>query len=341
MLPKSNLLVVTSHDIAEAVIANIERDSYGLYNIIGIVLNDTDEYVHQHILGYEVLCQGKEFYNYIQNKWVDAVFVSVSKGNVIPERFYTNCAEMGITVHLKLADIGEMPQNLVVEKIGGYVVLTKAMKVATFRQIFLKRLTDILGSVIGLILTGIFTVIIGPMIYFTSPGPIFYSQIRIGKNGRPFRMYKFRSMVVNADDLKKQLADKNKMNGQMFKIDADPRIIGSGPDGTKHGIGWFIRRYSIDEFPQFLNVLAGDMSLVGTRPPTEEEWNNYEMHHRARLSVKPGLTGLWQISGRSDLTDFEEVVKLDTEYIENWNLGEDIKILVKTIAIVLRGNGAE
>lgn len=123
-------------------------------------------------------------------------------------------------------------------------------------------------------------------------------------------------------------------------MDADPRIIGSGPDGTKHGLGWFIRKTSIDEFPQFWNILKGDMSLVGTRPPTVDEWEQYEPHHRGRMAMKPGLTGMWQVSGRSDITDFEEVVRLDTKYIREWSPALDIKILFKTVKTVLGKEGS-
>ena len=129
----------------------------------------------------------------------------------------------------------------------------------------------------------------------------------------------------------------------MFKMDFDPRIIGNEilPDGTKKtGIGEFIRRTSLDEFPQFFNVLKGDMSLVGTRPPTVDEWEKYEYHHRARLAIKPGITGMWQVSGRSEITDFEEVVKLDTKYITEWHLGLDLRILVKTIGVLFSHRGA-
>ena len=124
-------------------------------------------------------------------------------------------------------------------------------------------------------------------------------------------------------------------------MDNDPRILGSGPDGTRHGIGWFIRRTSIDEFPQFWSVLIGHMSLVGTRPPTIDEWEQYDLHHRARLAIKPGLTGLWQVSGRSNITDFEQVVDLDMKYINNWGIREDIKIILKTVKVMLTGDGAE
>ena len=145
---------------------------------------------------------------------------------------------------------------------------------------------------------------------------------------------------MDAEKQKASLMHKNEMNGLMFKMENDPRIIGSGPDGTRHGLGHFIRKYSIDELPQFWNILIGDMSLVGTRPPTIEEWQQYENRHKARLAIKPGLTGLWQISGRSDIIDFEEVVTLDVLYIQGWSVKQDIKIILKTIWVVLFGKGA-
>ena len=199
---------------------------------------------------------------------------------------------------------------------------------------------DILGGIVGIIFTAILTVILGPIIYIQSPGPIFFSQERVGKNGRKFRIYKFRSMYPDAEKRKKELMAKNEMQGFMFKMDADPRIIGSGPDGTRHGLGWFIRKTSLDEFPQFFNILKGDMSLVGTRPPTVDEYEQYERHHKVRLAAKPGLTGMWQVSGRSDIVDFEEVVALDKKYIEEWNIGLDLKILCQTVKVVVTGKGS-
>ena len=149
---------------------------------------------------------------------------------------------------------------------------------------------------------------------------------------------------MDAEERKKELMKENRVkDGMMFKLEWDPRIIGSKrlPDGTyKKGIGNFIRDTSIDEFPQFFNVLRGDMSLVGTRPPTVDEWEKYELHHHARLAIKPGITGMWQVSGRSNITDFEEVVQLDTQYIRQWNLGLDIKILLKTIGVIFKKEGS-
>lgn len=163
-----------------------------------------------------------------------------------------------------------------------------------------------------------------------SVGPIF-SQERIGRNGKPFKFYKFRSMCPNAEAKLDDLLDQNEMDGPVFKIKDDPRIT---------RVGKFIRKTSIDELPQLWNILKGDMSIVGTRPPLIGEVSEYELHHRARLAIKPGITGMWQVSGRSDITDFEEVVELDKEYIENWNIGLDIKILFKTVMVVFKKEGS-
>ena len=205
------------------------------------------------------------------------------------------------------------------------------MKIASRRELFAKRCLDILGSLVGLVLMGIAFLIFAPIIKIQSPGPVFFAQTRVGKNGRKFKFYKFRTMVVDAEAKKKELEAQNEMQGQMFKMEDDPRII---------PIGKFMRKFSIDELPQFWNILKGEMSLVGTRPPTVDEFEQYELHHKARLGIKPGLTGMWQVSGRNEVTDFEEVVALDTTYISNWSLGLDIKILFKTIQVVLTGRGA-
>ena len=182
---------------------------------------------------------------------------------------------------------------------------------------------DIAGGLVGCTLTVFLLIVIGPLIFLCSPGPVFFRQTRVGKHGRTFHLYKFRSMYMDAEERKKELMEQNKIpGGLMFKLDNDPRVI--------KGIGSFIRKTSLDEFPQFFNVLKGDMSLVGTRPPTIDEYERYSPHHKRRLSIKPGITGLWQVSGRSSITDFEEVIRLDTQYIENWSLEQDIKLILKT-----------
>ena len=237
----------------------------------------------------------------------------------------------GLVVHVRIDYLSQGLPNAMIEQIGNMMVLSTSNSVAYPGQLILKRMMDIAGSLVGLVFTGFAFIVMAPIIKIQSPGPVFYSQIRVGRNGRQFRIYKFRSMYPDADACKNELMKDNKMEGQMFKLDDDPRVI---------PIGHFSRKHSIDELPQFYNVLKGDMSLVGTRPPTLDEWEQYSPHHRARMSAKPGLTGLWQVSGRSNITDFEEIVRMDTEYINNWNLMTDIRLLAKTIVVVFRGDGA-
>lgn len=192
-----------------------------------------------------------------------------------------------------------------------------------------KRLIDIFGSLVGLLLTAIVIIPIAIAMQLDDPGSIFYSQIRCGLNGKRFRIWKFRSMVMDADNIKHQV--KNEAKGFIFKNENDPRIT---------RVGKFLRRTSLDELPQFWNVLKGEMSLVGTRPPTLDEVELYELHHWERLKVKPGITGEWQTQGRSHVKDFEEIVRLDLAYQQNWSVGYDIKLILKTIQVVVKKNGA-
>jgi exopolysaccharide biosynthesis polyprenyl glycosylphosphotransferase len=199
-------------------------------------------------------------------------------------------------------------------------------------QSLVKNVLDFIGALIALAVLAIPLVIVGLIIKLTSRGPVLFRQKRAGLNGQPFTMYKFRTMVSDAEQRKQELAALNEMSGPVFKVTNDPRVT---------PIGRFLRRYSVDELPQLLNVLRGDMSLVGPRPlPVDEVKQFSDMAHRRRLSVKPGLTCLWQISGRNNLTDFREWVRLDLEYIDNWSLWLDLKILLRTIPVVLTGAGA-
>lgn len=349
---KRSLLIVARESQAEAILESIQKNNFGHLKIQGVALLDREltEVVSNHttekiqknhinipkgklIAGFPVVADTKSVLEYIRTNWVDGVFLDYTSGNVDITRIISGCWEMGVTLHLKLVDKLFLGENQSVERLGGYTVLTSAMTVVTTRQLFFKRILDLVGAVIGIILTGIVVVFVGPAIHLKSPGPIFFSQTRVGKNGKPFRIYKFRSMYMDAEERKKELMTQNDYkDGRMFKLKNDPRII--------KGIGHFIRNSSLDELPQFWNVLKGEMSLVGTRPPTLDEWEKYELHHRKRMVIKPGITGMWQVSGRNNIKDFEEVVKLDMEYIENWNLGLDIKILCKTLNAVIKKKGA-
>ena len=282
--------------------------------------------------------------DYICREWVDEVLLYYPGNTRAPQNIVNECAEMGVTVH-RVFDLKNADRNKqFIEDIGRHTVITTAFNYVAPYQAVIKRLADIAGGIIGSVAAVIIGIVIGPIIYISSPGPILFKQVRIGRNGKTFKMLKFRSMYLDAEDRKNEFLSENRVgDGLMFKLDFDPRIIGNKvlPDGTrKTGIGEFIRKTSLDEFPQFFNVLKGDMSLVGTRPPTVDEWEKYQYHHRARLAIKPGITGLWQVSGRSEITDFEEVVRLDTEYICNFRLSLDMRILARTILVLFRRKGA-
>ena len=339
-----SLLLVTTKDLAAESIADLQDNPYEHFLLKGVVIIDTP-CEENEIAGVPVVAGYEDVADYCLNEWVDAAMIVLPQEMVYPKKLIENFQKMGIVVHRVIANKSDdMDCKQMVERIGNYTVLTTSMNYASSSALFIKRAMDIAGGLVGCFLTGILCLIVGPMIYLQSPGPIFFTQTRVGENGRRFKIYKFRSMYMDAEERKKELLKYNKLgDAKMFKLDYDPRIIGNKqlPDGTiKKGVGSFIREYSLDEFPQFINVLKGDMSLVGTRPPTVDEWEEYDLHHRARLACKPGLTGMWQVSGRSDITDFEEVVKLDTKYISEWSFGLDVKIIFKTVMIVLNKNGA-
>ena len=335
-----SLYIVTNYDQAAKVIQNVKEHNYNRYNINGLIIVDKNV-VGRKISGIPVVAELENAASYICQQWVDEVFVNIDESYSYPDELIQELLEMGMVVHVNLAKVKSTSgQKQFVETVGGYTVLTTTMNYATDRQAFAKRALDILGGLVGCFLTGIIFIFVAPAIYISSPGPIFFSQYRVGKNGRKFKIYKFRSMYMDAEERKKELMKQNRVSdGLMFKMENDPRVIGS-EKGPGKGIGNFIRKTSLDEFPQFFNVLKGDMSLVGTRPPTVDEWEKYELHHRARLAIKPGLTGMWQVSGRSEITDFEEVVKLDTKYISEWSFMLDIRILFKTVLIVLGQKGS-
>lgn len=330
---KKALVILSDYAMAETFAGRISKNNYSDRKLAGIIVTDRD-LTGQTIKGIPVVADRKNAVNYLCQNWVDEVITCYNNNEDVINPILEDCREMGITVHIALTKCGIEGAKRRIENVGGYTVVTNYITSASNRQIFLKRLMDICGGIVGCIITLVLFLFVAPAIYIKSPGPIFFSQIRVGKNGKKFRIYKFRSMYMDAEERKKELMKQNKVkDGMMFKMDNDPRII--------KGIGNFIRKTSIDEFPQFFNVLKGDMSLVGTRPPTVDEWEKYEKHHRVRMAIKPGLTGMWQVSGRSSITDFEEVVALDLKYIREWSIGLDIRILLKTVKIVLTGSGSQ
>ena len=344
LFSRAALYIVTTNDRAVDTIKSIQENARGEYEIQGICLFDENR-VGDVIEGIPVTSCSDTLVSFLCDKWVDEVYMTIPSWQNDVDNLIDLLTEMGMVVHLEPNVVGSKSWQIrQFQKIGSQVVQTLSVTNVNVWQAFAKRMIDILGGLIGCLITVLLTVFLGPLIYIKSPGPIFFKQTRVGKNGKKFQFYKFRSMYPDAEARKKELMKENRISdGLMFKLEADPRIIGCQilPDGkVKKGIGNFIRDYSLDEFPQFFNVLKGDLSLVGTRPPTVDEWEKYSLHHRARLSIKPGITGMWQVSGRSRITDFEEVVELDKKYIREWSIGLDLRILLKTFLVVLRRDGS-
>lgn len=270
---------------------------------------------------------------YVKRHQVDLVIFSVNHlARKKIEHLIEAFSEMGIDSLITIDSFAIETLETKLEDFGTTNVIRLSPRLFTDGELLLKRLMDIAGALVGCFICILFGIIVAPLIFLEDPGPIIFKQKRVGRNGKYFYIYKFRSMYQDAEAKLQTLKDQNEMQGFMFKMKNDPRI-------TK--IGKILRKTSIDELPQFFNVLEGSMSLIGTRPPTVDEYNQYSAHHKRRISIKPGITGLWQVSGRSEITDFEEIVRLDCFYIDHWSITGDIKILLKTFAAVFTGKGSE
>ena len=335
--------IVTTADRADRLISEIGKD--WSRRIVGVTLLEaTHEIVGTEIDGIAVKANFTDFMDWIRREALDEVYVDVpmdSGESFIP--YLEEMESMGLTVHFRLPLLDRIEEACCDEtsaarlsrtlgRCAGGSIVTMGTVELKLRDQIAKRCMDIAGGLVGCILSIPIIAIVAIPLKIESPGPLFFKQKRVGRNGRYFYIHKLRSMYMDAEERKKELMAQNEMNGLMFKMEDDPRV-------TK--VGKFIRKTSIDELPQFFDVLRGDMSLVGTRPPTVDEYKQYESHHKRRLSMKPGITGLWQVSGRSNIEDFEEVVKLDVTYIDNWSLWNDIKILFKTVYVVFAGRGAK
>lgn len=293
-----------------------------------------------HVIADEipVIATDNRFLDWIRSAPLDEIFINLpyTKSEDV-SALVEEIEEMGITVHLNVPALDKMLSdsnfnNINCKMYSGYPIATFSAAEHNGTLMVVKRIIDIITGIIGVILSIPIIAVVAIPLLIESPGPLFFKQERVGKNGRIFKIYKLRSMYTDAEERKAELMEHNKMDGLMFKMDNDPRI-------TK--VGKFIRKFSIDELPQFINVVKGDMSLIGTRPPTVAEFEQYESRHKRRLSMRPGITGMWQVSGRSDIQDFEEVVKLDCQYIDQWSPMLDTKIFFKTIKVVLTHEGAE
>lgn len=295
-------------------------------NIVGFVSmeNEPDERYIGHI---------SELEQIVHEQGIGEVYIMHRKTDLLDLQQYIDiCMDMGVTVRIIMNTFKARNAQSYVSSIGTYpliiyhrVCLNSSAKVA-------KRVIDIIGSLVGIIVFSPIMLVTAIAIKLDSKGPVIFKQERVGLNGQHFKMYKFRSMCVNAEELKAKLMDQNEVEGGlMFKMKDDPRI-------TK--VGKFIRKTSIDELPQFFNVLIGNMSLVGTRPPTMDEVALYNRVHWRRMSIKPGITGMWQVSGRSEIKDFDEIVELDTTYIDKWSIWFDFKIMFMTVICLVRRKGA-
>ncbi|MCX4240996.1 sugar transferase [Paraliomyxa miuraensis] len=262
----------------------------------------------------------------------EVVFAVAGRHPEIMRDAMASCEVRGVDVLVHLPPTVPSKGTMQIANVSGFdfPLLNLRRTPTSEARLAAKRILDFTGALIGIILTGPVMLITAAAIRITDPGPVLFRQVRAGRNGRKFTMLKFRSMVMDAEKRKAELMHLNEMDGPVFKIKRDPRIT---------AVGRFIRKTSIDELPQLLNILWGDMSLVGPRPPLPSEVDQYEPWQRRRLSVKPGLTGMWQVSGRNQI-DFDEWMKMDLDYIDNWSLWLDIKIILKTVPAVVLRSGA-
>ena len=296
--------------------------------IIGYVCIDDKAYNEEQYIG-----RLSELEALIHKHGIDQVYIMQRSSTQTEIQSQLNmCMEMGVTVRIIMNAFSAGAAQTYVSSVGTYPILTYHTVSLNSGERLMKRTMDIIGSLFGIIVFSPLMLGAAIAIKMETPGPVIFKQERIGQNGRRFYMYKFRSMCVDAEAKKQELIDKNEMSGQfMFKMENDPRVT---------RVGKLIRKTSIDELPQFFNVLFGDMSLVGTRPPTVDEVELYERGHWRRMSIKPGITGMWQVNGRSSIKDFNDIVELDIQYIDRWNVLLDIQLLLKTVLQVFRRKGA-
>lgn len=323
-----NILLITAMSRTERVLDRLltANDVQGKFVAVSVL--DMPEFTHDKV----AVVPREQLLSYATHEVVDEVFVNLPSEDYDIETVVSQFEIMGIDVTVNLNAFDKsLGRDKQIHGMAGLNVVTFSTNFYNPSHIIAKRILDICGAIVGLLLCGIASLFLVPLIR-KDGGPAIFAQTRIGKNGRHFTFYKFRSMCIDAEDIKDQLIEQNTMQGGMFKMDNDPRV-------TK--IGHFIRKTSLDELPQFWNVLIGDMSLVGTRPPTVDEYEKYTPEQKRRLSFKPGITGLWQISGRSKITDFDDVVKLDVAYIDGWTIWKDIEILLKTVKVVFMRDGAK
>ncbi len=328
---KIPILIVGTEDRAVEFCKDMRREKGIGHQIVGF-LDFNEENIGQRLTGNHcIIGSFNQLDEILKTYNIDEVFFVLSpKYFEFIEPLMGVCSEAGVTNHL-IYNPGRLNHSRAsVDSVAGYPVITYSRIPEDELALFVKRIMDI-------VISGLFLVVISPLFLIlaaalkkTSEGPVFYPNRVVGKNNREFTSYKFRTMVENADAVKESLMDQNEMSGPVFKLRNDPRIT---------PIGKWLRKFSIDELPQFWSVLKGDMSLVGPRPPGKHELDRFDFWQRRKISIKPGITCLWQVSGRNEISDFTDWCNLDLEYIDNWSLWLDLKILAKTAWVVLKGTG--
>ncbi len=323
------MIIVGINQRAEEVANIIDEHPHWGIKLLGFVAPNGDR--PQMVKSWPVLGSADDLPSILENEVIDEVFFILSRRQLVEfEDSILICSELGIRARVALF-FPHLKARVILEELEGIPLLTFSTTPASPFPLFLKQLADYLVAVIGVLLLAPIGFLIALAVKLTSKGPVLFKQKRCSLNGRTFKLYKFRTMVDGADDKLDEVAHLNEVEGPAFKASDDPRVT---------AVGRFLRRFSVDELPQLVNVLKGDMSLVGPRPPLPEEVAQYERWQRRRLSMKPGMTGLWQVSGRAGLEDFNAWIKLDLNYIDQWSLWLDLKILLKTIPAVLSTRGA-
>ena len=330
-LSRIKVLVITQRAMAEEVVKHLKDNLDMNFQIVQVACPECS--MPEETGGISIIPLKEGFMEDVTYMALDEVFIYAPELSQKRIQIMINgFDEMGVDCHYCLELPGTHSERSKMDNFGSYSVITYTRFQSSYKRLLIKRVMDILGGLVGMLITLVFFPFVALAIKLDSPGPVLFSQTRIGRNGRRFKIYKFRSMYIDAEERKKELEKQNEMQGLMFKMENDPRIT---------RVGKFIRKTSIDELPQFYNVVKGDMSLVGTRPPTADEFEKYNQYYRRRISMTPGLTGLWQVSGRSEIENFDDVVKYDLEYIDGWSLTLDVKILLRTIWVVIAGRGSK
>ncbi len=323
-----NLLIIAD-STSEAFIDEIIKNDFWGYKI-KVIFTDSELITDKYINNYPVLPENTNISEFLEMEAIDeAIYLKENVDLEEVKKMLFTCDEIGVTFHVQSPLFNLIATKAHINYFGYIPFLTFSKQPTNYLALKIKSLIDYIVSFVALIVSSPFLLLIIILIKTDSKGPVFFKQTRVGRNGRLFKVFKFRTMVVDAEDLKDKLADKNEQTGPVFKMKNDPRI-------TK--VGKFLRKTSLDEFPQFINVLLGQMSIVGPRPPVPKEVEQYQRWQLRRLSMKPGITCIWQVSGRNKI-GFDDWMKLDLQYIDNWSLNLDFMLILKTVKVVFASDG--